>query len=85
MPKCTSVGCHDPHTPGWIYAPPLPPFVGSGFQFKVLSERSEFMPLAAPSPDPPLEIATWFYAFVVFGVALAGGLIGKLILGRSER
>jgi len=85
MPKCTSAGCHDPHTPGWIYARPLLPFVGGGFQFQVLSVRQPFMPLASPSPAPPTHVPTWFYAVAALGVAVAAGIAGKLILGRSKR
>lgn len=83
--KCTAAGCHDPHTPGWIYAQPLLPYIGTGFQFKVLAEREEFMPLAAPPEDPPLEVPGWFFAVAALGVALAGGLVGALIAGRSKQ
>ena len=50
--KCTAAGCHDPHSPGFMYAQPLRPFVGNGFQFQVLSERTAFTPLMAPAPPP---------------------------------
>lgn len=87
QPKCTAAGCHDPHTPGWIYAGPLLPFVGSGFQFRVLPEKAAFMPLSAPAPRgiPAVETPLWFAIAVVLGVVLAGGFAGKLILGRSKR
>jgi hypothetical protein len=86
-PKCTSAGCHDPHTPGWIYAGPLMPFVGTGFQFRVLPDKQAFMPLAAPAPRgiPPVETPVWFAALVAVGLVAAGGLVGTLILGRSKR
>jgi hypothetical protein len=85
--KCTSAGCHDPHTPGWIYAGPLMPFVGTGFQFRVLPARQAFMPLMNPAPRgiPPVETPLWFAIVVSLGVVVAGGLVGKLILGRSKR
>jgi hypothetical protein len=85
--KCTEAGCHDPHTPGWIYAGPLMPFVGTGFQFRVLPDRKPFMPLMAPAPRgiPPVETPVWFAFVVAIGVVAAGGLLGKLILGRSKR
>jgi hypothetical protein len=85
QPKCTSAGCHDPHTPGWIYAGPLLPFVGTGFQFKVLSERVAFSPLAPPAPAPPVETPGWFLAAAVVGLAGAAGIAGKLALERPRR
>jgi hypothetical protein len=84
-PKCTSAGCHDPHTPGWIYAGPLIPFVGTGFQFKVLSERAAFSPLAPPAPAPPVETPAWFLAAAVAGLVAVGGLAGRLVLERQKR
>ena len=85
--KCTSAGCHDPHTPGFIYAKSLLPFVGTGFQFRVRPVRETFMPLASPAPRgiPPVETPAWFAVLVVVGVALAAGLAGALIVGRSKR
>lgn len=85
QPKCSASGCHDPHSPGWIYAPALLPFVGAGFQFQVLPERAVFQPLAAPPSDPPVEIPVWFVALAAFAMVMAGSMIGKLILGRSKR
>ncbi len=85
--KCTAAGCHDPHTPGWIYAGPLMPFVGTGFQFRVLPDKEPFTPLMAPAPRgiPPVETPVWFAVLVTLGVVAAGGLVGTLILGRSKR
>ena len=86
QPKCTAGGCHDPHTPGYIYAGSLLPFVGTGFQFQILPEKHEFTPLAAPARNQaaPVETPVWFLPLVALGVVVAGGLVGKLILGRSE-
>lgn len=84
-PKCTSGGCHDPHTPGFMYAEPLRPFVATGFQFQVLSERTVFSPLAPPAPDPPVETPQWFAAVALVGVITAGSLLGSLFIGRSKR
>jgi hypothetical protein len=84
-PKCTASGCHDPHTPQWIYASELLPFVGTGFQFRGVPERVAFKPLAGPPVDPPTVTPPWF-AFASAIVALiAAGLIGWLIVGRSRR
>jgi hypothetical protein len=83
--SCVAAGCHDPHTPGFIYARPLMPFIGSGFQFRVLSQRAAFKPLAAPAPPAPITMPAWFIALVLVGVVTAGTLIGRLVLGRSNR
>jgi len=83
--SCVAAGCHDPHTPGYIYAPPLMPFVGTGFQFKVLSTREPFKALAAPAPNPPVSTPWWFAAIAALGMVTAGGLIGMLASGRFKR
>ena len=36
-PSCSAAGCHDPHTPGYIYAEPLPPV------------RRDWLPVQDPS------------------------------------
>ena len=84
-PSCVAQGCHDPHTPGFIYATRLMPFVGTGFQFKVLPQRVAFKPLAQPAPNPAVIIPWWFVGIAVIGVAVAGGLIGMLVAGRFKR
>jgi hypothetical protein len=83
--SCTAAGCHDPHTPTYIYAEPLLPFVGVGFQFKVLSGREPFTPLAPPAPAPPTDTPTWYSALVVLGLAAAGGQLARLLRGRQKR
>ena len=88
QPKCTSAGCHDPHTPGFIYAGPLLPFVGTGFQFRVKPTRVAFTPLMAPAPRgiPPTETPVWYIVVVVIGVLVAAGLVATLVIvGRSKR
>ena len=87
LPKCTASGCHNPHSPGWINAGALLPFVGIGFQFQVLPERQAFMPLPGPAPQSaaPVETPMWFLPLAGLGIVVAGGLIGKLIRGRSDR
>lgn len=83
--SCVASGCHDPHTPGYIFAPGLPPFTGSGFQFKVLSERAAFSPLAPPAADVPVTTPAWYMAFLVLGVGVAGAGITGLITGKVKR
>jgi hypothetical protein len=85
FPSCVSRGCHDPHTPGFIYAPELMPFTGTGFQFQVLSHREPFTPLAAPAPAPAVTTPWWLFAVGVVGLAVAGGLVGMLVSGRFKR
>jgi hypothetical protein len=83
--KCTADGCHDPHTPQFIYAEPLRPFVGNGFQFKVLSARTPFEPLARPAPAPPVRIPWWFTTVAYLGLLVVGGVTGGLVMGRRKR
>lgn len=83
--KCTAAGCHDPHTPAYIFAPQLMPFVGVGFQFKALDEREPFTPLMAPPVDPGVVTPVWFSALSVIGIFVAGGFLGMLLKGRSQR
>lgn len=81
---CTAAGCHDPHTPRYIFASALFPFVGSGFQFEAVAERAPFMPLMPPPPPAPVRTPAWFVALTLLGVAAAGGLITRLIQGRRR-
>lgn len=84
-PSCVAAGCHDPHTPGFIYADALRPFVGNGFQFQVLSQRDAFMPLASPAVPPPVSTPAWFTYAVGLGLVVVGGLTGTLVFGRLKR
>jgi hypothetical protein len=84
-PSCTSAGCHDPHTPQFIYASPLMPFVGTGFQFRVLPRRVAFRPLAMPAPDPATITPWWFVAVVVVAFVVAAVLVIRLVQGRSNQ
>lgn len=83
--KCTAAGCHDPHTPQYIYAGPTMPFIGTGWQFQVLSKRVPFMALMSPAPSPPVTIPGWFVGLAVVGLVAAGGLGGTLLVGRFKR
>jgi len=83
--KCTSAGCHDPHTPSWIYIPPLMPFTGSGFQVRAVSDREPFTPLASPPPNAPVETPSWLVLINTIGVLASLGIGGALILGRPKQ
>ena len=87
--KCTAAGCHDPHTPGFMWGKELMPFVGTGFQFKVLSVRAPFKPLMQPPPTPGPETPGWFALLVVFALFVVAVLIALLaahmLQGRSDR
>jgi len=83
-PKCTTAGCHDPHSPQWIYAGPLLPFVGTGFQARAVSGRVPFTPLASPPVAPPVYTPLWFALGSAIIVVIAAGLIGWLIVGRAR-
>lgn len=82
---CVAAGCHDPHTPRYIFVAALPPFVGTGFQVQILPERRAFAALPAPAPAPATETPVWFLAFVGVGLVVAGGLVGTLIRGGPKR
>lgn len=83
--KCTAAGCHDPHTPSWIYAEPTQPFVGTGFQARAVSEREPFKPFAgAPEPAGVLTPG-WLKLATLLGGLTSFGLIGTMIVGRPKR
>jgi hypothetical protein len=84
-PNCDAQGCHDPHTPQYIYAAPQLPFQGTGFQFRILPTRQPFKPLAQPAPNPGVVIPSWFYAVAAVGFVGALGLGGSLVVGRLRR
>lgn len=83
--KCTSSGCHDPHTPSYIYAKELLPFVGTGFQARTVSERVAFTPLASAPAPAPVETPGWLIIATGLGAVLSAGLVGFITLGRRTR
>jgi hypothetical protein len=85
QPKCTSGGCHDPHTPSWIYVPALPPFLGTGIEVRAVSKREPFKPLASPPLPPPVSTPLWLVIVTSLGGLVAAGLVTSLVLGRSKR
>ena len=67
--SCVAAGCHDPHTPNYIYFAPLKPFLGTGFQMRVVgANRVPFKPIMSPPLPPPTVNPTWF--LIVVGVGL---------------
>jgi hypothetical protein len=85
QPKCTSAGCHDPHTPSWIYVAALPPFQGTGVEVRAVGEREPFKPMASPPVQPPVYTPIWLSIMAAFGVVASAGIIGFLVLGRHKR
>lgn len=86
QPKCTSAGCHDPHTPSWIYVAALPPFQGTGIEVKAVGvDREPFKPLASPPVPPPVETPLWFTIATALGTVASVLILGSVILGRSKR
>jgi hypothetical protein len=88
--SCVVAGCHDPHTPGYIYVAALPPFLGTGFQIQPVGpDRVPFKPLMSPAPPPPTVNPTWYVVVTVIGliVALAifAGLAVPAVVGRLKR
>lgn len=83
--KCSAAGCHDPHTPSWIYAEPLLPFVGTGFQTRAVSERAAFTPLASAPVPVPVHTPWWLSLAAGMGAVVSAGLIGFIVMGRRTR
>jgi len=83
--SCVAAGCHDPHTPGYIYAAALPPFLGTGFQFQVLPVRVPFKPLMSPPSPPAIVTPLWFALISIAGFLVVVGIIVMLVLERSKR
>jgi hypothetical protein len=86
QPKCTSAGCHDPHTPSWIYVAALPPFQGTGVEVKAVGvNREPFKPLASPPVPPPVETPLWFAIAALIGSLAAAAIVASMVLGRSKQ
>ncbi|MDZ4179051.1 MAG: hypothetical protein U1E29_07445 [Coriobacteriia bacterium] len=81
QPKCTSAGCHDPHTPSYIYVDPLLPFVGTGTQVRAVSDRQPFTPMAAPPVPAPVETPAWLSLAALIVALFAIGIVGYLMRG----
>jgi hypothetical protein len=85
QPKCSAAGCHDPHTPSWIYIAALPPFQGTGLEIRVVSEREPFAPFAGPPVPAAVETPLWLTIASIVGAFISLSALGYLILGRFKR
>lgn len=84
--QCTSAGCHDPHTPSWIFVKALPPFQGTGMEVNAVGpDRQPFRALAQPPVAPPVYTPAWLYAVLGVGLLLSSGLAAYIFKGRSSR
>lgn len=83
--KCSAAGCHDPHTPSWIYIAALPPFQGTGIEVRAVSEREPFKPMASPPVPPAVYTPMWLTIVASLGTVASVGLIGYLVAGRFKR
>jgi hypothetical protein len=88
--SCVVAGCHDPHSPGYIYIAALPPFLGTGFQVQpVGADRVPFKPLMSPPLPPPTVNPTWYVVVTVIGllvvVAIFTGLAAPAVIERLKR
>lgn len=82
--KCSAAGCHDPHTPGWIYVAALRPFQGTGIEVKAVAPREPFTAMAPPPVEPPVTTPTWLVVIAVVGFLYIFAVVGFLTLGRRK-
>ncbi len=85
QPKCSAAGCHNPHSPSWIYIEALPPFLGTGIEVHAVSEREPFTPLAGPPVPPPVETPLWLSIVSALGAVTSAGIVSILIVGRRRQ
>ena len=84
--KCSASGCHNPHSPSWIYVEALPPFQGTGFEVNAVgSDREPFKPFPGPPVQPPVYTPTWMWVGLVLGLLVLIGSVAYLTLGRSKK
>lgn len=83
--KCSAAGCHDPHTPSWIYVAALPPFQGTGMEVRAVSDREPFKPMAGPPVKPPVYTPLWLSIATTIGAIIVISIIGFLVMGRPQR
>jgi len=87
QPKCTAAGCHDPHTPGYIFVAALPPFMGSGTQVRVLPQTVAFTSFPPPAayPAPKTITPTWLVVVAIVGSLVVFVMAVLLIRGRARQ
>jgi len=90
MASCVAAGCHDPHTPNYIYISPLKPFFGTGIQVKAVGlRRAPFTPVMPIPVQPPTTNPQWFVIASIVGMVVAilifGGLAAPALLERLKR
>jgi hypothetical protein len=84
--RCTSAGCHDPHTPSWIYVAGLPPFQGTGMEVKAVGAgREPFRAFAPPPIAPPVYTPAWLAVIAALGAVVSLGAVAYVVRGRSHR
>jgi hypothetical protein len=85
QPKCSAAGCHDPHTPSWIYVAALPPFQGTGIEVNAVgADRESFRPLAGPPLAPAVETPGWLVGVTGAGLLVSLGAVGFIVSRRSK-
>ena len=83
---CSAAGCHNPHTPSWIYVAPLPPSQGTGFEVNAVgADREAFRPYPGYPVDAHVFTPAWLSIAAALGAVVSGGLLGFVILGRRKR
>lgn len=84
-PKCTSSGCHDAHTPSWIYMSAMQPFQGTGVEVRAVAVRAPFKPLASPPEPAPVTTPMWLIVAASLGAITCTATVGLLVVSRSKR
>lgn len=83
--KCSAAGCHNPHSPSWIYVAALPPFQGTGIEVNAVgADREPFKPMAGYPVDPPVYTPTWLVIVAALGGLFCVALLGFVTLGRRK-
>lgn len=85
QPGCMAKGCHNPHSPAWIAISPIPPFLGTTQEIKVVgSSKEPFLALPIPPKEAEpesLPIAK-ILAFVL-ALGVAGSIGGSIYIANS--
>lgn len=83
-PKCSAAGCHDPHTPSWIYMDALPPFQGTGVEIRAVADRKPFQPLAGPPVAAAVHTPVWLSVAAGLATPLILALLGFVVFGKVK-